>query len=91
MTSSSRVNLTGEPDRFILLPGDYFYDLTLATSVPADWQVTAAQDSNGYAFVADVDSGLMRSVTSEELEDYLYGGEYEERLISIGEPIDEWD
>lgn len=84
-------NWTGEPNRLILLPGDYYYDLTLATSAPGDWQVTAAQDSNGYAFVADVDSGLMRCVTGCQLEDYLYGGEYEQRLISIGESIDEWD
>ncbi|MDJ0674405.1 MAG: hypothetical protein QNJ36_03215 [Calothrix sp. MO_167.B42] len=91
MTFYPKPNLTGDPNRSIILPGDYYYDLTLATSVPFDWQVTAAQDSSGYAFVADADSGLMRTVTGWELEDYLYGGEYEERLISIGESIDEWD
>jgi len=48
-----------------------------------DWKEVAAADSNTYAFVAEPGSGLMRPVTSAELEEYLEGGEYEERLIEI--------
>ncbi len=92
MTSFQTLNqLLEDPERLILLPGDEEYDLTLGTSIPPNWQQTAAKDPNGYAFVADASSGLMRPVTDVELEEYLYGGEYDERLESIGEFVDEWD
>ena len=67
----------------LILPGHPLFDLTLATPRP-DWQETASVDEK-YAFVAEPGSGLMRPVTQRELEDYLYGGEYDERLQEIGE------
>lgn len=68
----------------LILPGHPLFNLTLATPRP-DYQDKAARDGNTYAFVAEPNSGLMRPVTSEELEEYLYGGEYEERLDEIDE------
>ncbi len=67
----------------LILPGHPLFDLTLMCPRP-DWHETAAKD-NQYAFVAEPYSGLMRPATQDELEDYLYGGEYDERLVEIGE------
>lgn len=67
----------------LILPGNPLFDLTLATPRP-DWQRVASLDRQ-YAFVAEPGSGLMRPVTQKELDDYIYGGEYQERLKEIGE------
>ncbi len=92
MTSFQKINqVLEDSSRLILLPGDEEFNLILGTSVPPNWQQIAAKDPDSYAFVADANSGLMRAVTDVELEEYLYGGEYSERLQSIGEFVDEWD
>lgn len=65
----------------LILPGHPLFDLTLATPRP-DWRGVAAKDEQ-YAFVTEPGSGLMRPVTQADLEDYLYGGEYDERLEEI--------
>ena len=70
----------------LILPGNPLFDLTLATSRP-DWRDTAARDGTTYAFVAEAGSGLMRPVTESELEDYLYGGEYDARLAEIEDEL----
>jgi hypothetical protein len=67
----------------LILPGHPLFDLTLMAPRP-DWQQVAAQDEQ-YAFVAEPGSGLMRPVTQSDLEDYLWGGEYDERLEEIEE------
>ena len=66
----------------IILPGDPLFEETLLSPRP-DWQQVAARDTNTYAFVAEPGSGLMRPVTEQELDEYLYGGEYDERLSEI--------
>ena len=67
----------------IMLPGDPGFNETLLTPRP-DWEEVAARDGNTYALVVGED-GIARPVTSIELEEYLEGGEYEQRLMQLGE------
>ncbi|MEL7406332.1 MAG: hypothetical protein AAFN00_05140 [Cyanobacteria bacterium J06558_2] len=67
----------------LCLPGDPGFEETLLTPRP-DWGQKAAADGNTYAFVVGED-GLARPATSEELEEYMYGGEYDERMAQIDE------
>lgn len=73
----------------LILPGDPLFNETLM-SPPPNWGEVAARDGNFFNFVADSASGIFRAVTEAELEEYLQGGEYEERLMEIGE-FDELD
>ena len=73
----------------LILPGNPLFDITLLTPRP-DWQDKANADGDTYAFVVDADSGLTRPATSQELEEYLYGGEYDERLAQIDDDLDEY-
>lgn len=68
----------------IILPGDPLFDLTLSSSPPPGWTQTAAMTGEQCAFVVRLDSGLMEPVAPSELEEYLLGGEYQERIESIG-------
>ncbi|NEO34280.1 MAG: hypothetical protein F6K36_28530 [Symploca sp. SIO3C6] len=68
----------------LILPGNPWFEITLATLLP-DWQQAAAKDGNTYAFVASAEDGLLRAVSSKELEDYLNGGEYQQRLEVIND------
>jgi hypothetical protein len=67
----------------IMLPGDPGFNETLLTPRP-DWQDVASRDGDTYAFVVGED-GLARPVTSPELEEYMEGGEYDERLAQIND------
>lgn len=67
----------------LLLPGDPGFEEILLTPGP-DWQQIANQDGDTYAYVVGQDR-LARPVTSWELEEYLEGGEYDERLMQIDE------
>lgn len=67
----------------LILPGDPRFAQTLLTPRP-DWQAVANSDGDTYAFVVDLD-GLARPVTSKDLEEYLEGGEYDERCKQIDE------
>ena len=73
----------------LILPGNPLFDITLLTPRP-DWREKANADGDTYAFVFDADSGLTRPVTNQELEEYLYGGEYDERLAQIENDLDEY-
>jgi hypothetical protein len=68
----------------LILPGDPRFNETLMNP-PPDWGEIAARDGDSVAYVADRSTGIFRAVTQAELEEYLEGGEYEERLIEIGE------
>ena len=65
----------------LYLPGDPGFDETLLTPRP-DWRQKANEDGDTYAFVVD-ESGMARPVNSWELQEYLEGGEYEQRLMQI--------
>lgn len=67
----------------LILPGDPGFDFTLATAIPPGWLAVAEQIGQQCSFVADRDSGLLRPATDQELTEYLYGGEYDERLEDI--------
>ena len=75
-------------ERLIILPGDVEFEQTLATP-PPDWQDVASRNGDTYAFVADAESGLLRTVGGLDFRDYLLGGEYEERLSSLWEPLED--
>lgn len=75
-----------DSDRLILLPGDPDFDFTLVTSIPPGWRDVADSIGAQCAFIAAPGSGLLRPATDEELGEYLYGGEYEERLSEIEVP-----
>lgn len=66
----------------LILPGDEEFDLTLGTALPPNWEESAAKFSGEYSFVASSETGLLRPVSAAELEEYLEGGEYRERLIN---------
>ncbi len=67
----------------ILLPGDPGFSETLAAP-PPNWGEVAARDGSSYAFAVRPDSGgVAEAVTLSELEDFLYSGEYDERLDEI--------
>lgn len=70
----------------LIYPGDPEFDATLATARPPGWQDYAASTGNGdhVAFVADCQSGLLRPADWDEVQDYSYGGEWEERMINLG-------
>lgn len=76
----------------IILPGDPDFDWTLSTSIPPNWREVADQLGHDCALVAEVGSGLLRPVSTAELFDYLFGGEYDERMQEIGdeELIEYW-
>lgn len=67
----------------LILPGDPQFDRTLAMAPPPNWREIAARNTGEFAFIMRSDSGLMEPVSHRELDEYLYGGEYEERLEAI--------
>lgn len=66
----------------LILPGNPLYDLTLGLNLPPALA--------GSFFVARAGSGLLEAVSEQEFNEYLYGGEYDERLTETGEG-EEWD
>ena len=70
----------------LILPGDPRFDETLAMP-PTFWRHHAEKVGGQVAFVADAGSGLLRPASGQELEEYLFGGEYDDR-IDDGQ---EWD
>lgn len=75
----------------LILPGDPEFSFTLATAIPLDWRNSAKQQAAAVSFVADCNSGLLRPATQSELTDYLYGGEYDERMDLIDGLADSGD
>ena len=69
----------------LLLPGDPEFDRILSTP-PPNWQEVAVRDGSTYTFLADSSSGILRTATALETQEYLLGGEYEERLAALYDP-----
>jgi hypothetical protein len=69
----------------LILPGTPEFDHTLGRNLPPNWQAVSAQNGGSYHFVARSGSGILELVDDRALEEYLEGGEYEERLIEIGD------
>ncbi len=72
-------------ERLLILPCDPEYSEALGQSLPPDWLAVAEKLGQACTFVVSPKTGLMRPATPAELDDYLYGGEYEERLGQVGE------
>jgi len=68
----------------LILPGDPEFDRTLACP-PPNWQQVAARHRGEFAFVARSGSGLLEPVSYQELDEYLEGGEYAQRLQESGQ------
>lgn len=66
----------------LILPGNPLFNLTLATATPPGWRESATEE---VCMVVDPFSGLMRPATRKEMEEYVFGGEYDERLKEIGD------
>jgi hypothetical protein len=69
----------------IILPGTPEFDYTLGLNLPPNWKASAAQNSGSFHFVARSGTGILELVNDIELEEYLEGGEYEERLVEMGD------
>jgi hypothetical protein len=66
----------------IILPGHPFFDEYLYCTLPPGWRNFAYHNPD-FAFVARPGDGLLQAVTEIELEDYLEGGEYDERMSEL--------
>ncbi|MBD1925760.1 hypothetical protein H6F74_05615 [Trichocoleus sp. FACHB-90] len=76
-----------DSDNFLVYPGDPDFESVLGSILPFDWREEAWKSCGDYCFVADSESGLLRTATPAETREYLEGGEYEERLASIGDEM----
>jgi hypothetical protein len=72
----------------IILPGTPEFDWTLGRNLPPNWQQVAGQHHGAFHFVARAGSGLLEPVGIDEFEEYLEGGEYDERLAEMGDEDD---
>lgn len=59
----------------LILPGDPLFDLTLDTMPPPGWHNHSSEET---ALVKDLETGLLRPATAEEMWEYILGGELEE-------------
>lgn len=69
--------------RSLILPGDIEFEQTLS-NIPPNWLEVANKNNGNYAFVADSETGLLRTVNGDDFREYLLGGEYDERLATMG-------
>lgn len=74
----------------LILPGTAEFDWTLGRNLPPNWQQVAEQHHGAFHFVARAGSGLLEPVSTDELEEYLEGGEYDERLMEMGDEDEEF-
>ena len=72
----------------LILPGDPEFEAFLMQSLPPDWRRVADEMGKQCCFVVDSNSGLLRAVDDKNLDDYLYGGEYDERLDTIEDEVE---
>ncbi|MCU0525163.1 MAG: hypothetical protein MUF72_10090 [Elainella sp. Prado103] len=74
----------------LILPGDPEFNLALATP-PPNWQQEAARWGGEFAFIVRAESGLLEPCSFAELDEYLEGGEYDERLATIDDDEEAFD
>ena len=56
----------------LILPGSALYEETLANT----WTFLHSQNPTGY-YVVDAETGLQRAATLDEVQEYVFGGEYD--------------
>lgn len=78
-------------ERLLILPCDPEFAETTGQRLPPSWRAVAEKIGENPTFVVCPHSGLMRPATPQEVDEYICGGEYEERLRSIGEVDDGGD
>jgi hypothetical protein len=69
----------------ILLPGDPGFQEILGMALPPGWRGERDRLHGEYAFVADAQTGMLRTASEAELLEYIEGGEYEQRLEALGD------
>lgn len=78
----------------LILPGHPLFNQAVST-VPPDWKEKSASMGGLCNFVVDAETRLMRPANNQELQDYVHGGEYDERLSQmddLDEPtVEHWD
>jgi DNA/RNA endonuclease G (NUC1) len=52
------------------------------------WLAIPPPSTNNSAFVAEIESGVLKEANEKEFIEYVFGGEYDERLEFIGENDD---
>lgn len=70
-------------DSSLILPGDPDYYHTLATMPPP-----GVASGGETAFIFRAGSSVMVPATRQEVDDYLYGGEYDDRLVETDDDLD---
>lgn len=67
----------------LILPGSQLFDDTLANS----WMFLHSQNPSGY-YIEDPETGMQRSATIDEIQEYVYSGEYNEVMARAGHVMD---
>lgn len=70
----------------LILPGCPEFNLALG-SFPPGWQRERDRLSGEFAFVVRPGVGIWEPVGPDALDEYLLGGEYDERLEEIGDDL----
>lgn len=73
-----------------MLPGDPGFNEILATPPPS-WRQVASNLSGEFAFIVRANTGLLEPVSYDDLDEYIEGGEYDERLEVIDDDDLEYD
>lgn len=63
-------------NRILILPGDPEFNFTLGTTFPPGWKNQVSNDE--FAFVMGVDGVLRVAAGRQEIDEYIYGGEWDE-------------
>ena len=70
----------------LILPGNPLFDLTLHSTLPPGWEQEAQP---GFAFVVRADgSGILDLVNAHQFDEYVEGGEYDQRLLEMEDAND---
>lgn len=75
---------------FLILPGHPLFDITLAMPPPV-WKVHQQMTNECLNFVVDAESGILRIANPDELDEYLYGGEYDEVMGDELDDFEDWE
>lgn len=69
----------GDPNYsdYIILPNDPLFNETLACPPPINTEKILVETGNQVNFVTDSETGLLKEANLKELEEYLWGGEYQ--------------
>lgn len=69
----------------LYLPGDPEYEWTLGNRLPP------CPLTDDHVFVARAGSGLLEPASESEMQEYLLGGEYDDRLSEIPDDDEDWE